>query len=176
MIIFLFIAISYIRPVLNDQEKIKEIIVTWQESEKNLYDDLHKEFKDNLEEWGAEIDRETLVIRFDSPKILFPEGVSKIPEPFKDILKDFFPRYMVVLDKYAKNIDEIRIEGHTSSKWKKDSSVEGAYYENMRLSQARTRKVLDFCLSQASVNDDVKAMASWARTTYNSKWTFHQVN
>lgn len=59
---------------------------------------------------------------------------------FTNILDDFFPRYIGLLssDQYKDNIEEIRIEGHT------DSS--GTYESNMKLSQDRTRTVLNHCL------------------------------
>mgnify|MGYP006108269541 FL=1 len=41
----------------------------------------------------------------------------------------------------------MRIEGHTSSEWNKDSSDEEAYFKNMRLSQGRTRSVLSYLYS-----------------------------
>ena len=58
---------------------------------------------------------------------------------FKEILDDFFPRYIAVLNRkeYKDRIVEIRIEGHTDSK--------GEYFYNMALSQDRTRSVLQYC-------------------------------
>ena len=45
---------------------------------------------------------------------------------------------------YKDKIVEIRIEGHTSSEWRKDTSEIDAYINNMELSQNRTRSVLDY--------------------------------
>ena len=60
---------------------------------------------------------------------------------FKEILDDFFPRYIKVLNRqeYRDNITEIRIEGHTDSN--------GEYFYNMQLSQDRTRSVLQYCFN-----------------------------
>ena len=41
-------------------------------------------------------------------------------------------------------IEEIRIEGHTSSEWGRTTNPTRAYFENMRLSQGRTRSVLRY--------------------------------
>lgn len=92
MIIFLFIAITYIRPILNERDAIKEIAVTWQESEVALYDRLNEEFKDDLPRWNAELERETLTVRFTEPEILFDSGRATLKPEFEYILSDFFPR------------------------------------------------------------------------------------
>ena len=49
-----------------------------------------------------------------------------------------------VLDEYKHAITEVRIEGHTSSVWSNSASPEQAYFHNMRLSQDRTRSVLEY--------------------------------
>jgi outer membrane protein OmpA-like peptidoglycan-associated protein len=62
-------------------------------------------------------------------------------------INDFFPRYIAVLSRpqYKDNIVEIRIEGHTNSN--------GDYYSNMKLSQDRTRAVLQYCFSLMKKKD-----------------------
>ena len=47
---------------------------------------------------------------------------------------------------YKDEIEEIRIEGHTSSEWNKDDDNLQAYFKNMSLSQARARSVLEYCM------------------------------
>ena len=56
-------------------------------------------------------------------------------------MSDFFPRYVRIItrQKYKNNIQEIRIEGHTDNK--------GGYFDNMELSQNRTRSVLSYVLN-----------------------------
>ena len=68
MVIFLFIAITYIRPVKDERETIRDIAVTFQEAESDLYRALWNEFKDDLPKWGAELDKETLSVRLRLPK------------------------------------------------------------------------------------------------------------
>lgn len=146
MIIFLFIAITYIRPILNERDAIKEIAVTWQESEVALYDRLNEEFKDDLPRWNAELERETLTVRFTEPEILFDSGRATLKPEFEYILSDFFPRYLNVLSDFRDDIAEVRIEGHTSSEWMVATSGDEAYFHNMELSQNRTRAVLEYAL------------------------------
>lgn len=49
---------------------------------------------------------------------------------------------MSVLNLFKLSIDEIRIEGHTSSVWGASESRSEAYFKNMDLSQRRTQSVL----------------------------------
>ena len=50
-------------------------------------------------------------------------------------------------------IEELRIEGHTSSIWNTDVSDHQAYLYNMQLSHARTFSVLEFTLGLRSVEE-----------------------
>lgn len=149
MMIFLFIAISYMHNVQQTQLSVKKVAVAYQELQLDLYSDLWKEFKDDLPKWKAIIEKDTLTIRFEEPEVLFSIGSSDLTDRFRLILEDFFPRYVRIIsaDKYRKNIEEIRIEGHTSSEWTGESQEMEAYFNNMSLSQNRTRSVLKYCLS-----------------------------
>ena len=62
MIIFLFIAISYMHNVQQNQLNIKKVAVAYQELQTDLYLELWKEFKDDLPAWQAVIEKETLTI------------------------------------------------------------------------------------------------------------------
>lgn len=149
MIIFLFIAVSYMHNVQQNQLNVKKVAVAYQELQTDLYLDLWEEFKEDLPNWKAFIEKDTLTVRFEEPEVLFAIGSSELSDKFKLILDDFFPRYVRILssDKYRKNIEEIRIEGHTSSEWNGESQEMEAYFNNMSLSQNRTRSVLKYCLS-----------------------------
>lgn len=161
MMIFLFIAISYMHNVQQNQLSIKKVAVAYQELQTNLYLELWEEFKNDLPTWKATIERETLTVRFEEPEVLFSIGSADITNRFQNILSDFFPRYMRIIssDKYRNSIEEIRIEGHTSSEWSGESEEIDAYFYNMRLSQNRTRSVLKYCLSL--LFDD--QILSWSR-------------
>ena len=147
MMVFLFIAIVFMRHTMKENEKIKSVAVAYQENQVAIYDSLMKEFEKDLEKWGAEIDKETLAFNFKSPDVLFDNGDIDIKPAFAIILDDFFPRYLKVLKPFRSSIDEVRIEGHTSSEWNKDSTEEEAYFKNMKLSQGRTRSVLAYLYS-----------------------------
>ena len=146
MVIFLFIAIVYIRPLIEQRERIKELAVVWQEQEVQIYNALVDEFQDDLLEWDAEIEKDTLLVRFEAPDVLFGRGSTEIAPRFESILDDFFPRYARVLRPFHDSIEELRIEGHTSSTWQEGATEQESYFGNMKLSQERTRSVLQYVL------------------------------
>jgi outer membrane protein OmpA-like peptidoglycan-associated protein len=127
--------------------KMREIAIIYSDLKERLYADLQAEFRNDLTNWGAELDRD-LSIRFKEPEVLFASGKSELSGRFKEILSNFFPRYLLILSgqKYHESIEEIRIEGHTSSNWIIATSPENAYMLNMALSQERTRSVLEYVL------------------------------
>jgi len=153
MMVFLLIAIAYMVKVEAASQHIREIAVLYERMKIELYNDLRREFEKDLPRWGAELDQDS-TIRFREPDVLFSIGSSDLKNNFKVILDDFFPRYVYILgsDKYRGAINEIRIEGHTSSIWQ-NLPPDQAYFQNMRLSQDRTRSALQYVLALPSVRD-----------------------
>lgn len=165
MVIFLFIAIVYIRPLIVEKERaiqdreklatvqqqIKEIAVAWSEAEVSIYDALRKEFEEDLTRWNAELEKKTLTVRFRAPEVLFDLNRADLKPEFEMILSDFFPRYISILSQFEGAIDEVRIEGHTSSEWNSTTTSVEAFFKNMELSQARTRAVLEYALGLPDV-------------------------
>ena len=157
MVIFLFIAISYMLHVRLQEDQIivhKNEVERLLNAYKNLQDALYEEVRAEFEGsdtkkrqfrtvWRGYLDRET--IRFKKP---FRQGDDTVPTAFKNVLYNFFPRYIAILTKpeYRNEIAEIRIEGHTSSEWFNAVGVDVAYYNNMELSQDRARNVLQYVL------------------------------
>jgi outer membrane protein OmpA-like peptidoglycan-associated protein len=161
MMVFLLIAVSYMLKVYQEKEKIEEVAIAYNKLQNELYDEISNEFSEDLKKWNAEIDKTSLSVRFKAPEILFSIGSSSMKSEFKTILNDFFPRFTEILysDKYKNEIEEIRIEGHTSSYWSENTSADKAYILNMALSQNRTRNVLNYLLSvenEASKNEWLK--------------------
>jgi len=155
MMFFLLLAITYMIKVEADAKKIKEIAVLYDQLRTELYVDLRNEFQKDLPKWGAELDRD-LTVRFKEPEVLFDTGKDTLKPKFRFILDDFFPRYVRILTtpKYKDSIQEIRIEGHTSSIWRTGVSTEDAYFNNMALSQARTRSALQYVLNLNPVQEE----------------------
>lgn len=150
MMIFLFLSIAYMGNIILKQKKITTIAQTYEKTQEGISHDLKKEFTQNLQVWNAVVDSLTLSVRFEDPEILFQVGSSELNQHFKNILDNFFPRFIQILTdpKYKDEIEEIRIEGHTSSEWAGESSPYQAYFNNMELSQNRIRNVLIYILSK----------------------------
>ena len=154
MVIFLFVAIALMRHALAQRDKIREVAVSYQQTQVAIYNALMEEFRDDLKAWNADISEETLSFDFNSPDVLFDVGETRLREQFKLILNDFFPRFLAVLSKYKDSIEEVRIEGHTSSIWNRNTPPTEAYFKNMRLSQGRTRAVLEYVYLLPSVEPE----------------------
>lgn len=151
MMVFLFISVALMRDAVVERDKIKEVAETYQKTQQAIYISLLEEFVKDLDKWGAEIDRNTLSVNFTAPDVLFANGEARLTRKFQTILNDFFPRYLQVLEQYKPIIQEIKIEGHTSSRWSSESSDYEAYFNNMSLSQSRTRAVLGYVMKLEKV-------------------------
>lgn len=147
MMMFMLIAVLYML-------QVNSVVSEYSTSKNELGKDLCKEFSSDLEAWDAECDDANLIVRFKSPDVLFDTGQSVLKPQFQNVLSDFFPRYINLLnqEKYKNSIEEIRIEGHTSSKWSEGVSDNEAYFLNMQLSQARTLSVLKYVLSEKNTS------------------------
>ena len=116
LFIFILLLMGALLQVQEKAEQDEEIVRKYDQIKTQLYIDLQEEFKDDLKVWRAEIDS-TLCVRFQEPSMLFDNNEATLKENFKEILNDFYPRYIAILNKpeYRDNIEEIRIEGHTDS-------------------------------------------------------------
>lgn len=128
------------------------VVNEFEETKSDMLQALQKEFSRDLKQWNAELLGD-MTIRFNDPTVLFATGSAELRPKFKQILRDFFPRYVTMLtsDKYRDAIKEIRIEGHTSRSWTNSTDTKTAYFLNMELSQARTRSALEFLLRLPAV-------------------------
>ena len=155
MLVFMFVAVIFIRSVVGDVADCDR-----------LYRELRTEFQTDFEEWDVEL-REDLTIRFRNPDVLFDQAGVVISEPFRNILRDFFPRYVRTLqgledpDDADTLIREIRVEGHTSSDYEEAEGFVGKYLGNLNYSQQRAEAVVEFVLQlpQATPPD---GYAVWA--------------
>ena len=117
MIIFLFIAVAYMVNVQNEKKNIQEIAVTYQKLQVNLYEDLEREFRQDLIRWNATLDKERLSVRFmvapkdkntfREPEILFRVGSDVIEERFQKILKEFINWTKTLNDEKSQNDEHL---------------------------------------------------------------------
>ena len=155
MIVFLLISVMYLVIVEQKNEEIERVVVLYEDLREELYRDLNAEFAQDLPRWGAQLD-EDLRLRFTNTDLLFELGESSLRSEFAAIIDDFFPRYLAILtsDRYREEIQEVRIEGHTSSAWSQAENSDEAYMRNMELSQARTRSALGYIIDMETVSHE----------------------
>lgn len=125
--------------------QMSEIADTYFKGRAAIDQALKNEFEDDLPRWAAEIVDGT--VRFRQPEILFDVNRAELKDGFEQILRDFFPRYLRVLTsaEFRDEVEELRIEGHTSTEWATAVSDLQRYLNNADLSQRRAFAVLDFC-------------------------------
>lgn len=141
MLIFMFIAVVYVRSVVDEQTANQE------ECDK-IYRELDTEFGNDFDRWDVEL-LDDLTIRFRNPEILFASESDEIRPRFEEILRSFFPRYMRLVQSsdYRTDIRELRVEGHTSSAWVGAVDEDERYFKNMELSHQRTQAILEFVMA-----------------------------
>ncbi|TCJ17065.1 hypothetical protein EPD60_07070 [Flaviaesturariibacter flavus] len=158
MVIFMFISLAYMGLVQVQKKEQDKIFEEYKKTKEDLYNELQTTFANDFRKWNLELDRD-LSIKFTNPEVLFPSGKSDVTPKFQEILSDFFPKYLsiVLKERYKDKIAEIRIEGHTDDVPIHESN--DPYIDNVKLSQDRSRRVLQFLRSltsyrQLSRNDE----------------------
>ncbi|MEC4050919.1 OmpA family protein [Flavobacterium sp. SUN046] len=146
MVVFLFISIAYMGLVQYKKNNQDKIFKEYKATKESLYNDLNKKFRNDFQQWNLELDKD-LSIKFTNPQVLFDDGKSEITPKFKLILTSFFPKYLSIIlqEKYKNKIAEIRIEGHTNNI--PIHETDDPYIDNIKLSQDRSRNVLQFLRS-----------------------------
>lgn len=141
LIFILLLSIQFL-----ELKKQSSLASEYRDKKLTLVSALRKEFQDDFTRWKAEFDEQTLLIRFPEEVAFMPESAELRPR-FKEILDDFFPRYIAVLTRpeYMNEIDEIRIEGHTANPGNKFNNWKG-YAESIKLAQDRANNVLFFVM------------------------------
>ena len=162
MMVFLFIAVALMLIAFEERDRIKEVAIAYQDNQVAIYDALMEEFSEDLTTWQATIDKETLAFEFQAPEVIFASGKADLTETYKSILANFFPRYLAILNRYKSSINEVRIEGHTSSDWAGAQYAIDAYFYNMGLSQARTRSVLQYVY----LLPETETQRGWVKTKF----------
>lgn len=161
MVIFLFIAIAYIKRVQQNQTVLSDYV----ETKNKLHDKLVKEFEGDTLKWQMAIGKD-LSMKFNNPTVLFAQGSSALTPQFQKILDEFLPRYFNILlnDSLKRNIQEIRIEGHTDPVPYPTLDPD-PYIANVILSQQRSLSVLRYFRSMPAFekysDEEKKLLEFW---------------
>lgn len=140
MVIFLFIAIAYIKRVQDNQSVLTQYV----ENRQELHDKLVAEFKEEAEKGKISIHGD-LSMRFENAQTLFEQGSWALTPAFQEELANYIPRYLgILLNASMKDkIREIRIEGHTDNVPYPQLDAD-PYFANLVLSQRRALNVMQF--------------------------------
>lgn len=149
MMIFLLIAIIYILSFTEQADEIKQ-------TQERICSDIIDEFRDKQEAWNMTVCEDGLLVSFENDSV-FDSGKSTLKDEFKEILDTFFPKFMAIIVKNKKDIQELRIEGHTSSEFASPTK-EVAYVNNTNLSQARAFSVMKYVFKLLSNKDKLDWM------------------
>ncbi len=133
-----------------------------------LYEALMTEFKDDFEPWGAELDKDTLTWRFKNPTVLFLVAKKDLRDKFEVILNDFFPRYVTVLTDYQQEIENVIIQGHSSSEHRLGNTIDEKYELNRILSQERANEVLDYTTNKSEARSVMNNIV-WITAVFQAK-------
>ena len=145
MIVFLFIAVSFMK---NQQDQA----AGYTRDQESIYITLTEALEPLITEGVISID-DQLTVTFTASIGYFEENRSDILPEFQTHLDSFIPIYINAIQKWEQEnttnkIVEIRVEGHTSSKWNAQTSPEESYFNNMKLSQDRARAVAQYTMSK----------------------------
>lgn len=151
MLIFLFISIISIVDVRQKEKQKNEIVENYKNTKVKIYNDLKDVFKDDFDNWGISLSKD-LTISFVNPDLLFEFDSYKVKDKYKNILSSFIPKYFDIINKpeYKDAIQEVRIEGYTSSEREYDIN---SYMYNIDLSQKRSNSVLSYILKSKYFNN-----------------------
>lgn len=144
MIIFLFVAISYIMEVFSTNF-IKD----------EMYNTITERMINELEKNNVKLGKDLSLKFFNNDKnnkdVLFETGEEKMTDNFKTKVSEIWPLYQNIItqDTFFNYISEIRIEGHTDTLPPKNS-VSNSYEYNLNLSSLRAQQVLKFIKDQPS--------------------------
>lgn len=147
MVIFLFVAIAYMIQVNENQTVLTDYV----ETKNQLHEKLVNEFAGDTAKWQMQVGKD-LSMKFNNPQVLFATGSYQLTDSFKIILDQFIPRYLGILLKDTtlhKNIQEIRIEGHTDNVPAPQFGSD-PFMANIKLSQLRSYSVLEYIKNMPS--------------------------
>ncbi len=151
MVIFMFIAISYMVEINKQKTEIEKIVSGYEDIKKEMADELEILVKKDLKKWkkNIEFNRATLSISFTGKNIQFRPDSDRIRTKFLLILKEFIPKYLSIIskEKYKEKIAEIRIEGHANKPIVKHKRKKAVYMKGIEWSQRRAKKVLKYTIS-----------------------------
>ena len=148
-----------IQSLLAQETRVRDRLAKEERARDRLVSDLKNNLGAQIAKVGGRIEPTGKIVVPD--KVLFIKGEAGIRPQVARFLDDFCPRWFATLKESGSksDIDEIRIEGHSSSEWVSVDSPWKAWVLNLDLSQRRAQSVLERCLSLV----DQSEFGGWVR-------------
>ncbi|MBK9488796.1 MAG: hypothetical protein IPO07_08360 [Haliscomenobacter sp.] len=129
----------------NKQDSISRIIAQYRDNKSAIYRQIKNQMGSDLQRWGAEVDPQTLTIRFKGAQTKFDPGVDELSIGFQNVLDEFIPKFLQIVtnNRFVRDILEVRIEGHAIVT---DQGFETIF----KGSQNRARNVLHYVRNSAA--------------------------
>ena len=148
-----------IRALQAKEDAVDSRLAKEAQARRQFMEKLRRELADIVKLAGGEIGPRGRITFPD--KAFFETGSAEIPARSKEFLDNICSRWLATLkespDRF--DIDEIRIEGHSSSEWADARTERDAWVENLSLSQQRAQSVLVHCLDHVGRTP----LGDWAR-------------
>ena len=134
--------------LLSQRGRLAERLAEEDRAREELVDELERDLGDEIRAAGGRIDEFDGTITFPD-NALFPVGQDDILPRFVETLNRMCPIWLETLRKSdaRRKIEEILIEGHSSSEWHDAETNREAWVLNLELSQRRAQAVLAHCLN-----------------------------
>lgn len=152
LVIFLFLAVILIQQSNDQRNKIAAITDESYQAEQQLRKNIQEAFtQEEIKKYHLDSE-EAGYAYFSDDDNKFAQGKAEILPGFYSDLSNFLPKYLSAIAKCdPERIKEIRIEGHTSSEWSDNVDPNLAYFNNMELSQARTRAIISMAFGMTEL-------------------------
>ncbi len=113
-------------------------------SQEALTDALRRELGPLVTQYGGTIQPDGSLVFPDT--VLFEVGRAEITPALRAFLGSICLPWIRTVERARASVSDLRIEGHASSEWTRDTSPQQAYLNNLALSQQRAHAVLSTCL------------------------------
>jgi outer membrane protein OmpA-like peptidoglycan-associated protein len=179
MILFLLIAIFYTIQKSQEADEITKSAEALIRTEQELCKQIREKFSDLIANKKIEVRCSPITVTFVHPEYKFAANECVLPVPFRQTLDFFFPVLINLIhskNKYVLALEEVRIEGHTSSEWGSGKSKVddmGSFKNNMKLSQCRAREVVKYSLGLEPITGDDPKKENLYKA--RKKWAFHNL-
>ncbi len=169
MLVFLLISVLVISEIQKKEKEKNRILIEYNNTKEDLFKELKKAYIEKEKEWEMTIE-DDLSIKFTNPDVLFEPNVSTLTQGFKNILNEFIPLYISIVndEKYKDSIIEVRIEWHAG----KCTDME--YMQCLELSQDRSNAVLLYIFNHPNYvwisEENKRKLKFWLTSNWMSNW------